>query len=95
MIPVSECVEGGFYRISSRNLSFGVFVKEWSGFIGVREKFFCEFLFTEFHHDTGPPFGTVVPKEYLGQCPIAPLIENNPELFSWLKEQENDNRTSG
>jgi len=37
--------------------------------IGIREKFGNEFLFEEFHWDTGPPFGTVNPKEELGMLP--------------------------
>ncbi len=65
MIPLSECKHGGLYRIASRNLSFGVFNKHNNGFVGIREKFCFLYLFTEFHHDTGAPLGTVFPKEYL------------------------------
>ncbi|MFA5419826.1 MAG: hypothetical protein WC341_15340 [Bacteroidales bacterium] len=76
-IPLSECKHGGLYRIFSRNLSFGVFNQHNSGFIGIREKFGNYYLFTEFHYDTGAPFGTVSPTEYLEDYPgeISERIE--------------------
>ena len=57
-IPIKLCVEGRVYRISSRNLSFGVYDGN-EGFIGIREKFSARYLFTEYHWDQGPPYGTV------------------------------------
>lgn len=68
-IPLSDCVHGGLYRIASRNLSLGIFNKNDSGFIGIREKFSCYYLFTEYHYDTGSPFGTVSPHELLEMYP--------------------------
>jgi hypothetical protein len=74
-IPLTECVHGGLYRIFSRNLSFGVFDAKRQGFIGIREKFRTYFLFLEYHFDTGAPFGTVHPHEFLEMCPIDNLRE--------------------
>lgn len=88
-IPLDDCVDGMLYRLSSRNLTVGVFHKETKGFIGIREKFGDLYLFTEFHWDTGPPFGTVLPKEAIGPCPIKLLDENNKELFDWFQKHEN------
>lgn len=68
-LTIDECENRGVYRISSRNLSVGVFRKETSGFVGIREKFGDMFLFEEAHFDTGAPFGTVFPKEKIGQLP--------------------------
>ncbi len=68
-IPLADCKHGHLYRISSRNLSFGVFDSESQGFIGIRGKFHDRFLFTEYHWDTGPPFGTVRPQEELVRVP--------------------------
>jgi hypothetical protein len=65
MIPASECKHGGLYRISSRNLSFGVFNSHHNGFVGIREKYGNYYLFTEFAWECGPPYGTVIPMEYL------------------------------
>lgn len=63
-IPVTECVKRKVYRIDSRNLLYGVYDGNF-GFIGIRSKFGVRYLFTEYHHDQGPPFGTVRPLEDL------------------------------
>ena len=68
-IPLSECKNGYVYKIHSRNLSIGVFNNKSNGFTGIRLKFRHEFLFTEYHWDTGAPFGTVKPKELLHKLP--------------------------
>jgi hypothetical protein len=65
MISLNECKNGFLYQIKSRNLSFGIFTIKNKGFVGIREKFGREYLFTEYHYETGPPFGTVTPiKEF-------------------------------
>lgn len=63
-IPVTECIKRKVYRIDSRNLSYGVYDGKY-GFIGIRSKFGIRYLFTEYHHDQGPPYGTVKPLEDL------------------------------
>jgi hypothetical protein len=68
-IPLGECVAWGVYKIHSRNLSVGVFNPKVGGFIGIREKLGSKFLFTEYHYDKGPPFGTVRPLEKVGDLP--------------------------
>lgn len=57
-IPIERCIARRVYRIKSRNLSIGVYDGS-GGFIGIREKFGDRYLFTEYHWDQGPPFGTV------------------------------------
>jgi hypothetical protein len=55
---IEDCIKGRVYKIRCRNLSYGV----WNGrdgFIGIRLKFHDRYLFTEYHYDTGAPFGTV------------------------------------
>lgn len=74
-ILLEQCRKGGLYRIHSRNLSFGVFDGE-GGFVGIREKFGSLYLFTEFHWDTGAPFGTVKPVELLEMCPLSDIRES-------------------
>lgn len=64
-IPMDKCEDRGVYRIKSRNLAVGVYRAEVKGFVGIRLKFNSYFLFTEFHHDTGAPCGTVEPLEKL------------------------------
>jgi hypothetical protein len=75
MIPVAECKNGGLYKINSRNLAFGVYREESKGFVGIREKFGNVYLFEEYHWDTGAPFGTVKPQEFLEVCPLDDLRE--------------------
>ena len=71
-LTIEECKHGGLYKISSRNLALGVYNEPSKGFIGIREKFGDEFLFTEYHWDTGEPFGTVQPREFLEMYPGDP-----------------------
>lgn len=97
-IALAHCKDQWLYRIRSRNLILGVFRKDQNGFVGIREKFGYEYLFVEFHWDTGEPHGTVKPLEPLERCPIANLDEDvrnedgalgaNKELFDWLRRKE-------
>lgn len=80
-IPMTECKKGKVYRIKCRNLSFGVYDGN-EGFIGIREKMGNVFLFTEFHHDQGPPYGTVHPiKELEIEVPSDILIKESLGVF--------------
>jgi hypothetical protein len=75
VIPLSECKQGVVYRLLSRNLVSGVFDGK-TGFIGIREKFGVRFLSTEYHWDTGPPYGTARPLGAIGEIdPSIPLEE--------------------
>jgi hypothetical protein len=76
-IPLTSCKSRGIYMLHSRNLSIGVFNPENNGFIGIREKFGDKFLFTEFHYDTGAPFGTVRPLKEIGLLPGDILISES------------------
>jgi hypothetical protein len=67
-IPLDQCINGHLYRIHSRNLTLGVFDGK-TGFIGIRVKFGFKYLFTEYHWDQRPPYGTVQPQEDLGPIP--------------------------
>lgn len=75
-IPLDECEHQGFYRIRCRNFDYGVFNERTKGFVGIREKFGSTYLFTEYHWDTGAPFGTVTPIELLERCPVKDLRES-------------------
>lgn len=76
MIPLEDCKHRYTYRIHSRNLTVGVFDKERKGFVGIREKFGTHYLFTEFHRETGAPYGTVSPKEEIEKCPLLDIRED-------------------
>ena len=64
-IPVESCEDRRLYRIRSRNLIVGVYREDRKGFIGLRDKFGNVYPFTEYHYDTGAPYGTVKPQEEL------------------------------
>lgn len=88
-IPLSRCKNRMLYEIRSRNLDFGVFCQKTSGFIGIRTKFDNQYLFEEYHHDTGPPFGTVVPVKEMIMLPdniVLNIDADNMELFDWIDD---------
>lgn len=68
-LPLNECKDRHLYQIHSRNLSYGVYNEQTKGFIGIRNKFGDNYLFTEYHRDADPTFGTVFPKKELGRIP--------------------------
>jgi hypothetical protein len=86
-IPLDECKHGYLYHIRSRNLTFGVFSKAISGFLGIREKFESRYVFAEYHHDTGPPYGTVWPKKELEEY-TGIISEGSREMFDYLEDAE-------
>lgn len=69
-IELENCIDGHLYELNSRNLSYGIFTKFNNGFLGIRTKFGHRYLFTEFHWDTGEPFGTASPLKDLGNSPF-------------------------
>jgi hypothetical protein len=89
-LKIDDCVQGGLYEVDARNFKLGVYNKEQQGFIGIRYKFGSEFLDLEFHWDTGAPYGTVKPIEYLEECPHEAKDEKNPELLKWLLEKREE-----
>ena len=70
-IALEDCKDRFLYRLKSRNLSLGVFNKKRNGFVGIREKFGARYLATEYHYDTGAPFGTAQPLEELEEMPAG------------------------
>jgi hypothetical protein len=87
MIPIEDCKKGYLYLINSRNLDLAVYDGD-GGFIGIREKFGQRFLFTEFHWDTGEPYGTVRPQEELEYCPVVNVSEGNFSEKEYTQNQE-------
>ncbi len=71
-IALEDCEDGWLYYISARNASVGIFRQATSGFVIPRNKFDHDYLFEEYHWDTGPPFGTV--------CPLVKLERVPPSL---------------
>lgn len=55
---LSDCIKGRVYKLYCRNLLLGVYDGD-GGFIGIRTKLGCRYLFTEYHWDHDPHCGTV------------------------------------
>ena len=92
-IPLDDCKHGGLYRVSARNFDLGVYDEATHGFIGIRHKFGELYLFTEFHWDTGEPYGTAKPRLALEFSPFqgeavfdAYRGAQNHPLFDYLTE---------
>jgi hypothetical protein len=76
-IDLGKCEDRNIYFINARNGLVGVFRKETKGFILSRHKFDSNFLFEEYHYDTGEPYGTVKPIEKLMVCDV--LVNDKPD----------------
>lgn len=74
-IPKDQLVRGAVYELKSRNLIAGVWNGE-NGFIGIREKFGEEYLFTEYLYELGPPYGTAHPIKLIGWADTCALVEH-------------------
>lgn len=88
-IPLIECIDRRFYNFSARNFYYGIFNESEKGFIGIREKWGSRYLFTEYHYDTGAPYGTVKPVRLMNvEIPSDMIVnEDSEELFKWLENQ--------
>jgi len=95
-ISIDDCRQGGLYRVFARNLKLGVSREKERGFVGIRHKMHRRYLFTEFHWDIGPPYGTACPLEEICECPVErldeyfrldsePGVEPNTERFDWIE----------
>lgn len=77
---MDRLVKGRLYKFKARNFSYGV----WNGvdgFIGIREKFYDHYLFTEYHAATGAPCGTVHAIEAIEDADgVAPEVPDDIEL---------------
>ncbi len=76
----------------------GIYRSDDYGFVGIRHKMGHRYLFTEYHWDIGPPFGTANPLEAICLCPlkcleekIVPLgnqpFQDNTRLFDWIEQK--------
>lgn len=75
----SELKAGRLYRIRARNSRLGIWLPKVGGFVISRYKFWCNYLFVEYHWDLDESFGTVLPLKELEKAPFNPAII--PELI--------------
>ncbi len=86
MIALKDCIDGGLYRLDSRNLDCGVFNADTSGFIGIRTKMGLKYLFKEYHIEI-EQYGTAEPLELIDVTEFKNPSEANELLFLFLKER--------
>lgn len=80
-IKMEDLKEGYTYRISARNAGFGIWRTKHQSFIISRWKFGFNYIFEEYHYDTGAPYGTTKPWEEIEQSPF------DPETFIYIDKE--------
>jgi hypothetical protein len=68
-IPMDQCKEGFLYIIDARNSKLGIYDTENMSFTISRYKIGNNFLFEEYHWDTGSPYGTAKPLKEIMEVP--------------------------
>jgi len=90
-LQMDELDKRSIYFISARNSHFGIWNSNNKSFIISRCKFDNNYLFEEYHWDTGEPFGTVKPLTLLKVVPaeICRILSPNGiiKLASELEEE--------
>lgn len=81
-IPIEECKNRHLYIIKARNSFIGIYNEKEKSFFISRWKFNSNFLFEEYHWDTGAPFGTAMPLKDLGLVTIP-----EHEMVEFLNEK--------
>lgn len=74
-IKIEDMKHGYLYRIHARNARYGIWNEEHKSFIISRVKFVDNYLFEEYHWDTGAPYGTARPLEELEKAPTTDVLE--------------------
>ena len=93
-IPIDQCIEGHVYRIRARNGRIGIFMKEHR--FTIRNREYCgynvfvlsrhkgnNYVDYEEHWDNGPPHGTVMPFNDLGE---ASNFKDDQEKLDYLNK---------
>ena len=83
-IPIEKCKDGWLYKIDARNSNLGIYNAERKTFYISRFKFNDNYLFEEYHWDTGEPYGTAKPLEELE---FAGHFNNDNERLAYLNKK--------
>jgi hypothetical protein len=85
----SDLEFGYLYYISARNAHLGIWNPGKRGFVISRYKFDLNYLFIEYHYDTGSPYGTVKPFIKIEKNPFddksIQIISEGPEQLNNVK----------
>jgi len=88
-IPMDQCKDGFLYVVDARNSKLGIYKEKNNAFTISRYKFGSNFLFDEFHWDTGEPYGTVHPLKEIGVVPVMSDEEKLAYLNTkWVELKE-------
>ena len=100
-IQLDQCEHQYLYLIDARNAIIGIYNKYTKGFIILRTKWKCKYLFTEYHWDIGgdkKDFGTVKPLEKLKDSGLKIEEDFNEhdmkdkelydKIFNYLKKRD-------
>jgi hypothetical protein len=70
-LKMEDLKDGWSYQICARNAHIGIWIASLKGFLISRHKFELNYLFVEYHWDTGPPHGTVKPFFEIENAPFG------------------------
>ena len=96
-LKMSEMKEGYTYHIHARNARIGIWFGKHKSFAISRHKFGSNYIFEEYHWETGAPYGTAKPIEEIEKSPFTPnkdlvrkLVKNKDgeEYMSISREEE-------
>lgn len=93
IVPIEEMQEGFAYLIDARNACVGIWESDSKGFTVARCKFGATFLATEYHWDTGAPYGTAKPFECLSEVP-SNYSEDQLVIYLTRLEQQHHKRVT-
>ncbi len=106
-VPLEACQAETVYWVRSRSIGSIAICKESPDglvFEGLREKLGSYMLFSEYHDDTGPPYGTLYPLLEMGAAPkitditlrkewfLDREVEVQTDLANWLQGMPADQR---
>tara|TARA_B100000315_G_C14547985_1_gene574240 strand:- start:1294 stop:1803 length:510 start_codon:yes stop_codon:yes gene_type:complete len=82
-LKIRKLNDGFLYKIFARNAYLGIWIKDNKSFVISRHKWGRNYLFEEYHWDTGEPFGSVKPFYKIGKCPF-----DLDEIFKPLRRED-------
>jgi hypothetical protein len=85
-IPLDLCKDSFLYIINARDATIGIYNEKDFSFTISRTKFSSNFLFEEYHWDTGSPFRTAKPLKEIGPVPAM----NEDEKLAFLNKKERE-----
>jgi len=86
-IKIKECQDGYTYFINARNSHVGIYKSSDKSFTISRFKFGHNYLFDEYHWDTGSPYGTVKPVHMIEKAPVGASEDDTLKYLNDLSDK--------